>query len=75
MRLRELTQHILGDARPKPFCRFFRGKSLLVRTEERISPTFRADRALFALAWAHKPFYQGRKQPAWPETSQSISRA
>lgn len=57
-RLRELTHRIAGDARPKQFCHFFGGKSLVAHTQDRIAPMFRADRTLFALARAHEPFYK-----------------
>ncbi len=57
-RLQELTQRIAGDSRPKQFCQFFGGKSLLNHTRERIAPLFREDRTLFALAAAHEPFYR-----------------
>jgi mannose-1-phosphate guanylyltransferase len=57
IRLKEMTQRITGDARPKQFCRFFGGKSLLTQTRERIAPIFDEDCTLFALAHAHEPFY------------------
>jgi mannose-1-phosphate guanylyltransferase len=57
-RLQELTQRIAGDSRPKQFCQFFGGKSLLNHTQERIAPLFDEDRTLFALAAAHQPFYR-----------------
>jgi hypothetical protein len=40
-RLQELTYRGSGDARPKQFCHFFGGKSLLGHTRERIGPLFR----------------------------------
>jgi hypothetical protein len=57
-RLKEMTHQIAGDSRPKQFCRFFEGKSLLSDTRERIAPIFDEDRTLFALARAHAPFYR-----------------
>jgi mannose-1-phosphate guanylyltransferase len=57
-RLRELTHRIAGDARPKQFCRFFEGKSLLAQTRERIAPMFQEARTLFALTRVHEPFYR-----------------
>jgi mannose-1-phosphate guanylyltransferase len=57
-RLQELTRRIAGDSRPKQFCQFFGGKSLLDHTRERIAPIFHEDRTLFALARAHEPFYR-----------------
>src|SRR5271167_2548839 len=57
-RLRELTHRITGDSRPKQFCQFFGGKSLLGHTSERIAPLFHEDRTLFVLARAHERFYR-----------------
>ncbi len=57
-RLRELTCRISGDTRPKQFCHFFGGKSLLGHTRERISPFFDDERTLFVLARAHESFYR-----------------
>jgi mannose-1-phosphate guanylyltransferase len=57
-RLRELTHRISGDARPKQFCEFFGGKSLLAHTRERIAPVFGEDRVLFVLARTHEAFYR-----------------
>jgi len=57
-RLLDLTHRIAGDARPKQFCQFFGGRSLLNHTQERIAPLFEEDRTLFALARAHEPFYR-----------------
>lgn len=57
-RLQKLTQRIAGDSRPKQFCQFFGGKSLLNHTQERIAPLFREDRTLFALTAVHEPFYR-----------------
>jgi mannose-1-phosphate guanylyltransferase len=58
MRLRELAYRIAGDVRPKQFCSFFGGKTLLAHTRERIAPCFADDRTLFALARAHEKFYR-----------------
>ncbi len=57
-RLQELTNRIAGDSRPKQFCQFFGGKSLLAHTRERIAPLFSQDQTLFLLARAHEPFYR-----------------
>jgi len=57
-RLRELSHRVSGDARPKQFCEFFGGKSLLTHTRERIAPIFHSDQTLYALARAHRPFYE-----------------
>src|ERR1700733_1622970 len=57
-RLQQLTQWIAGDSRPKQFCQFFGGKSLLNHTQDRIAPLFSEDRTLFALAASHQRFYR-----------------
>src|SRR5580658_1590791 len=57
-RLQELTYRVSGDARPKQFCNFFGGKSLLGHTRERIGPMFDDDQTLFALARAHQAYYR-----------------
>jgi mannose-1-phosphate guanylyltransferase len=57
-RLQELTYRIAGDSRPKQFCHFFEGRSLLGQTRERIAPLFHDERTLFALARAHDAFYR-----------------
>ena len=56
-RLQKLTHRITGDLRPKQFCTFFGGKSLLSHTRERIAPLFDEERTLFALARGHAAFY------------------
>jgi mannose-1-phosphate guanylyltransferase len=56
-RLQEITRLVSGDPRPKQFCNFFGGKSLLAHTRERIAPLFQEEQTLFALARAHEPFY------------------
>ena len=56
-RLQELTRLISGEPRPKQFCTFFGGKSLLAHARERISPIFDEDQTLFALARLHEPYY------------------
>jgi len=57
-RLQELSSRISGDGRPKQFCHFFGGKSLLGHTRERIGPLFDGERTLFVLARAHEPYYR-----------------
>ena len=39
-RLRDLTQRIAGDQRPKQFCELFGGQSLLTQTRVRLRPCF-----------------------------------
>jgi mannose-1-phosphate guanylyltransferase len=57
-RLQEMTHRIAGDSRPKQFCQFFGGKTLLSHTRDRIAPLFDEDRTLFVLGRAHEPFYR-----------------
>jgi mannose-1-phosphate guanylyltransferase len=56
-RLRSLTRRIVGDSRPKQFCRIFGGRTLLRQTRDRIEPLFRRDRTLFVVTKAHASFY------------------
>ena len=57
-RLRDLSFQSSGDSRPKQFCRFFGGKTLLSHTCERILPIFSADQTLFILTQAHEPYFR-----------------
>jgi mannose-1-phosphate guanylyltransferase len=57
MRLQELSFLVSGDRRPKQFCSFFGGKSLLEHTRERLQPVFHEDNTLFALNRAHEIHY------------------
>ena len=57
LRLRELTQRIAGDSRPKQFCPFFGGKTLLTQTRERIAPLFHEEQTIFSLTRAHQKFH------------------
>jgi len=57
LRLREVTRRIAGDSRPKQFCPFFGGKTLLTQTRERIAPLFHEEQTIFSLTRAHEGFY------------------
>jgi mannose-1-phosphate guanylyltransferase len=57
-RLQGLSRSVSGDDRPKQFCRFFGGKSLLTHTRERVAPIFRDDKTLFVLTRRHEAYYQ-----------------
>ena len=57
-RLHELTRRIAGEAKPKQFCRFLEGKTLLTHTRERIAPLFDEERVLFVLTRSHERFYR-----------------
>jgi mannose-1-phosphate guanylyltransferase len=57
-RLQALTRRISGDSRPKQFCSFFSGKTLLAQTRERIAPLFNEEQTIFVLTRAHSSFYR-----------------
>ncbi len=57
-RLQELAYRLSGDRKPKQFCHFFGGKSLLGHTRDRIAPLFLQDRTLFMLTRTHENFYR-----------------
>jgi mannose-1-phosphate guanylyltransferase len=59
IRLRDLTQRIAGDARPKQFCRIIGGESLFRQTRTRVAPLFLGDRQVFVLSRAHEQYYSG----------------
>ena len=56
-RLRPLTQHLTGDARPKQFCRLFGGQTLLDQTRRRADLIVRPDRQVVVVTQAHAPYY------------------
>src|SRR6266436_10058743 len=56
-RLRELSYTVSGDRRPKQFCEFFGGKSLLAHTRDRLQPLFLDENTLFVLNQAHRAYY------------------
>jgi hypothetical protein len=57
LRLQELSYKVSGDCRPKQFCEFFGGKSLLAHTRDRLQPLFRDENTLFVLNHAHRMYY------------------
>jgi mannose-1-phosphate guanylyltransferase len=57
-RLRELSHKVSGDRRPKQFCEFFGGKSLLAHTRDRLQPLFLYENTFFVLNHAHRAYYQ-----------------
>jgi mannose-1-phosphate guanylyltransferase len=59
IRLRDLTQRIAGDARPKQFCRIIGGESLFRQTRARVAQLFLGDRQVFVLSRAHEKYYRG----------------
>lgn len=59
VRLRPLTRFICGDDRPKQFCRFYGGTTLLEQARRRAQQSIRAEQILFSLNRAHEDFYLG----------------
>jgi mannose-1-phosphate guanylyltransferase len=57
MRLRPLTRRIAGDERPKQFCPFVDGETLLDRTRARVHRIVPPDRTCLVLTRHHEPFY------------------
>ena len=57
MRLRALTRRIAGDERPKQFCPFVDGETLLERTRARVARLVRSDRTCLVLTRSHESFY------------------
>ena len=57
-RLQSLTLKIAGDQRPKQFCSFFGGETLLTQTRARLEPLFHIDRELFVVTRSHEPYYR-----------------
>jgi hypothetical protein len=58
-RLRELSYKVSGDYRPKQFCEFFGGKSLLAHTRDRLQPRFRDENTFFVLNHAPNVLLEG----------------
>jgi mannose-1-phosphate guanylyltransferase len=56
-RLRGLTSHITGEARPKQFCPLLGGETLLDRTRRRVDRLTRCDRQVVVVSQEHEPFY------------------
>jgi mannose-1-phosphate guanylyltransferase len=56
-RLRPLTRLIAGDERPKQFCSFFNGETLLEQTRRRVAFAVPPSQTLITVTAVHKPFY------------------
>ena len=56
-RLRPLTRRIAGDERPKQFCPFLGGQTLLDRTRARVARIVQPERTCLVLTRPHEPFY------------------
>jgi mannose-1-phosphate guanylyltransferase len=57
-RLQSLTLKIAGDHRPKQFCSFFGGETLLTQTRARLESLFHVDRELFVVTRSHETYYR-----------------
>jgi mannose-1-phosphate guanylyltransferase len=57
-RLKTLTRSMAGDARPKQFCEFFGGRTLLDDTRDRLRLNVPLARTLFVVSKAHEPYYR-----------------
>src|SRR6202790_4984460 len=57
-RLQSLTLEIAGDQRPKQFCSFFGGETLLTQTRARLESLFHVDRELFVVTRSHEMYYR-----------------
>lgn len=57
-RLKTLTRSMAGDARPKQFCQFFSGRTLLDDTRERLRLNVADAHTLFVVSRAHEPYYR-----------------
>jgi len=66
-RLRPLTEMLSGDGRPKQFCQFLPGETLLAQTRRRISGVVPPDQTLLVLNERHEPFYKTELDGYHPE--------
>jgi mannose-1-phosphate guanylyltransferase len=57
IRLRDLTERIVGDHRPKQFCPIVGAESLLRQTRARLDPMFPGDRQVFVVSCGHERYY------------------
>jgi mannose-1-phosphate guanylyltransferase len=57
-RLRSFTRNLMGDDRPKQFCRLLGSTSLLSQTRSRLLSVTPADQAIFVLLGDHQPYYE-----------------
>jgi mannose-1-phosphate guanylyltransferase len=75
-RLQSLTRSLAGDGRPKQFCRFFGGHTLLADTRSRISLNVEPGRTLYVVSRAHEPFYSSELADVdrWQLIEQPLNR-
>jgi mannose-1-phosphate guanylyltransferase len=57
-RLRPLTRILAGDDRPKQFCTFFGGETLLDRTRQRVSWIIPEERIAVVVTKQHRQYYE-----------------
>src|SRR6516162_5140595 len=57
VRLRELTQWMYGEDRPKQFCQLLGNRTLLEEARQRAERSFPAEQILFSLTRAHEDHY------------------
>lgn len=57
VRLRPLTVKLMSDGRPKQFCPFFNGESLLDGTRRRVSVLIPTDQQAIVLTAAHRAYF------------------
>ena len=57
-RLRELTQRIAGDDRPKQFCRVLGSETLLEQTRWRVGRVIAPSRTFFSVTHRHEDYYR-----------------
>jgi mannose-1-phosphate guanylyltransferase len=76
LRLRPLTRRIAGDERPKQFCPFLGGETLLGRTRARVARSVRPERTCLVLTRCHESFYAPllAKAPLGPVVVQPCGR-
>ena len=67
LRLRLLTRFVSGDDRPKQFCPFSGGRTLLSDTARRIGRLFSAERTVFSLVHSHELYYAKELENVPPE--------
>ena len=67
LRLRLLTRFVSGDDRPKQFCPFSGGRTLLSDTARRIGRLFSAERTVFSLVHSHELYYAKELETVPPE--------
>src|SRR5258708_21010613 len=66
-RLRPLTRLIAGDERPKQFCSFLGGKTMLEQTRRRVAFAVPPNQTLIVVTAPHKPFYSSLLSDMLPD--------